>query len=260
MSSDVSADVSALGTASAGSGGGAGRTVDEPMIVVDGVAKRFGGTVAIERATFTVNRGEFAVLIGPSGSGKSTLLHLIAALDRTDTGRITVDGSEVSAGRGHLNRFRRQEIGLVFQLHNLIPRLTARQNVELAMFGTHVPRKERRARAAELLESVGLGAKLGFRPPEMSGGERQRVAVARALANRPSVLLADEPTGSLDDVSTEVIIKVFEALVHEHGTTILAVSHDSRLTSRADRTILVAGGVADDVVNIEGLTPNPPPS
>jgi putative ABC transport system ATP-binding protein len=211
-------------------------------IEVRDLTKRFGGTVALDHVTFDVPTGEFAVVVGPSGSGKSTLLQLIAALERPTSGEIVVGGHRLDRHARGLNHFRRLEVGLVFQLHNLIPRITARQNVELAMFGTHRGHRERARRATELLDLVGLAGKERRKPPAMSGGERQRVAIARALANEPAVLLADEPTSGLDDVAAGQVIDVFARLREDRSVTVLAVSHDTRLNSRADRIIKLVDG------------------
>jgi putative ABC transport system ATP-binding protein len=185
--------------------------------------------------------GEFAVLVGPSGSGKSTVLHLLAALEPPDAGSIVVGGHSLVRRTTNLSRYRRQDVGIIFQLHNLIPRLTARENIEAAMFGTHRSRRQRVERATVLLEQLGLADRAEENPPTMSGGERQRVAVARALANDPQVLLADEPTGSLDEVSADLVLHLFAELV-DAGGTVLAVSHDERLNQRADRLITVLDG------------------
>ncbi len=208
-------------------------------IVVDHVERRFGSTLALADTSLRVEAGEFVVLRGPSGCGKSTLLHCIAALDTPTAGTIEVAGRNIAHHRSQLSRFRRDEIGIVFQLHNLVPRLSALQNVQLPMFGTHLGRRQRVVRAEELLEQVGLTATMGHAPPEMSGGERQRVAIARALANHPSVLLADEPTGSLDDDSAALVLALLQKFRDESGMTILAVSHDARLDRAADRIVTV---------------------
>jgi putative ABC transport system ATP-binding protein len=222
------------------------RTDSANAIEVRDVTKRFGGTVALDHVTFDVPTGEFAVVVGPSGSGKSTLLQLIAALERPTSGEIVVSGHRLDRHARGLNHFRRLEVGLVFQLHSLIPRITARQNVELAMFGTHRGHRERARRAIELLDLVGLAGKERRKPPAMSGGERQRVAIARALANEPAVLLADEPTSGLDDVAAGQVIDVFTRLRGDRSVTVLAVSHDTRLNSRADRIIkLIDGRVSE---------------
>jgi putative ABC transport system ATP-binding protein len=216
--------------------------VDEtPAILVRGLTKRYGRTEVLHGIDLAVARGEFAVLVGPSGSGKSTVLHLLAALELADAGEVVVAGQRLTHHVGHLNHFRRDQVGIVFQLHNLIPRLTARENVEAAMFSTHRGHRRRTARATELLEQLDLADRADEHPATMSGGERQRVAVARALANDPAVLLADEPTGSLDEDSAAIVLAMFAERVAA-GTTVLAVSHDDRLNQRADRLIEVVDG------------------
>jgi putative ABC transport system ATP-binding protein len=218
-------------------------------IDVQGLGKEFGGARVLDGVDLEVVPGELVCVSGPSGSGKSTLLHLLAALERPDTGRMRVAGHDPCARRS-ATRYRRSTVGIVFQLHNLIPNLTARENVEIAMFGTGLHRRARRARADELLEAVGLASVADQRPPTLSGGERQRVAIARALANDPDVLLADEPTGSLDDESASIVIALLRGLV-ARGKTVLAVTHDSRLSSRADRVLRLSGG------RIQGVGPSP---
>lgn len=208
----------------------------EPAIVVRDVSKRYGRTIALRHVDLEVGSGEFAVLSGPSGAGKSTLLNLLAALERPDSGTISIGGRTLGSHARHLNHLRRVEVGIVFQLHNLVPRLTARENIEVAMFGTHRRARERADRATELLARLDLGDRATDRPPTLSGGERQRVAIARALANNPSIVLADEPTGSLDDASADLVLDLF-AEVRAAGATILAVSHDARLDARADRIV-----------------------
>jgi ABC-type lipoprotein export system ATPase subunit len=234
---------------------------DDHVIVVSGVTKRFGPTLVLDGADLTVDRGEFVALTGPSGAGKSTLLHLLAALDSQDAGTVVVNGTPV--GR-HITRnssgYRREQVGMIFQLHNLIPRLTARQNIEMAMFGSRLSRRERIARADELLAAVGLGGKGGALPPKMSGGERQRVAIARGLANRPPVILADEPTGNLDDESADIVHALLRKLVDEEGVAVLAVSHDVRLNRVADRLVRLDKGritpwSGGPVVPVEDLSP-----
>jgi putative ABC transport system ATP-binding protein len=216
--------------------------VDEtPPFLVRGLTKRYGRTEVLHGIDLAVARGEFAVLVGPSGSGKSTVLHLLAALEPADAGEVVGAGQRLTHHVGHLNHFRRDQVGIVFQLHNLIPRLTARENVEAAMFSTHRGHRRRTARATELLEQLDLADRADEHPATMSGGERQRVAVARALANDPAVLLADEPTGSLDEDSAAIVLAMFAERVAA-GTTVLAVSHDDRLNQRADRLIEVVDG------------------
>ncbi len=213
-----------------------------PALRLDGVVKHFGRRCVLDHADLVVAPGEFVAVVGPSGAGKSTTLHLVAALDVPDEGTITVFGEPVGHHH-HQSRYRRETVGMIFQLHNLITRMTALQNVEIAMFGTGLSRRQRVDRAEELLNELGLGELLHSRPPMMSGGERQRVAIARALANHPRLVLADEPTGNLDDESTDVARAVLRRLVDEEGVTVLAVSHDARLNASADRLVRLDQGV-----------------
>ena len=213
---------------------------------IEDVVKSFRGGrgVVLDHLSLRVEPGELVVLVGPSGSGKSTTLHLIAALDRPGSGRIRVHGREVTHRR-RLDRYRREEIGMIFQLHNLLPHLDAQQNVEVVMLGGKLHRRQRRARAKSLLATVRLDGREHVRPPELSGGERQRIAVARAFANDPALVLADEPTGSLDDDNAAVVIGLLRECC-EKGGAALAVSHDPRLTSAATRVLnLVSGRIRD---------------
>ena len=214
---------------------------DGTAISAKEVTKRYGRVAVLNGIDLQVTRGEFAVLTGPSGSGKSTLLHLVGALEPPDSGELVVAGHRLGHHSLHLSRFRRNDVGIIFQLHNLIPRLTARENVEAAMFGTGRGHRQRVARATELLERLDLVDRASDRPATMSGGERQRIAVARALANEPKIVLADEPTGSLDDDSADLVLELFAELVAT-GITVLAVSHDDRLNQRADRLIPIVDG------------------
>jgi putative ABC transport system ATP-binding protein len=205
-----------------------------------------GRGVVLDRLTFAVADGEFVVLEGPSGSGKSTTIHLAGALDRPDSGHIRVHGHELTRHRRHLDRYRREEVGIIFQLHNLLPHLDAQQNVEVVLIGGKLHRSQRHERARSLLAQVHLEAQAPVRPPELSGGERQRIAVARALANDPKLLLADEPTGSLDDETAAAVIHLLRACCAAGGS-VLAVSHDPRLTTAADRVLpLVDGRIVPD--------------
>jgi putative ABC transport system ATP-binding protein len=205
-----------------------------------------GRGVVLDCVTFAVADGEFVVLEGPSGSGKSTTIHLAGALDRPDSGHIRVHGRELTRHRRHLDRYRREEVGIIFQLHNLLPHLDAQQNVEVVLIGGKLHRNQRHERARSLLAQVHLEVQTAVRPPELSGGERQRIAVARALANDPKLLLADEPTGSLDDETAAAVIDLLRGCCTTGGS-VLAVSHDPRLTTAADRVLqLVDGRIVPD--------------
>lgn len=185
---------------------------------------------ALENVSLDVGAGRFVAVVGASGSGKSTLLNLLGGLDTPTGGTIEVDGALISSlDREALARYRRHGAGMIFQSFNLIPSRTALENVELPLIFSGVERKERRSRAAELLEKVGLGARAGHRPPELSGGEQQRVAVARALANGPRLLLADEPTGNLDSRTAREIVGLLAELNRLRDLTVVMVSHEEGL-------------------------------
>jgi len=212
-------------------------------IVLDGVRKSFEGgrVVALRDVSLRVEPGELVALTGASGSGKSTLLNLIGLLDRPDAGTITVGGQRLDEIHDP-GEYRTTTIGFVFQSHNLLPTLTASENVEIAMFGRRT-RRDRVERAQELLGEVGLGHRARARPMVLSGGERQRVAIARALANEPRLLLADEPTGSLDTTTGEHILELLETVRSRHGMTILLVTNDDGVAARADRMLRLRDGL-----------------
>jgi putative ABC transport system ATP-binding protein len=210
--------------------------------VIDVVKSFDGGIVrALDGASMEVRQGEFVAVTGPSGCGKSTLLHLIAALDSPTSGSIIVNGRDLNSS-GNLDRYRRNEIGLVFQLHHLLPHLTALQNVEIAMFSNGKRHREQRARAMELLAAVGLSTKERTVPPKLSGGERQRLAIARALANNPPILLADEPTGSLDTAAVENLLALLQRIRQDQGLTLLLVTHDAHAAEAANRIVHMRDG------------------
>jgi putative ABC transport system ATP-binding protein len=211
-------------------------------VVVDRIAKAFesGSLRALDEVSLRVEPGELVALTGPSGSGKSTLLNLIGALDQADGGTIEVDGRELDGLDA--TEYRAATVGFVFQFHNLIPVLTAAENVQVAMLGRGLRRAEREARSADLLAEVGLAARARAYPPTLSGGERQRVAIARALANDPRLLLADEPTGALDSETGDQIVSLLQRLRETRGMTILLVTNDPTVAERADRVLELRDG------------------
>jgi putative ABC transport system ATP-binding protein len=212
-------------------------------VVVEHVAKAFedGRIVALEDASFRVAPGELVALTGPSGSGKSTLLNLIGALDRPDRGSIVVDGRRLER-LDDPAAYRADVVGFVFQFHNLIPTLSALENVQIPMVGRSTARADRVARAGSLLAEVGLARRVNARPSVLSGGERQRVALARALANEPRLLLADEPTGSLDSETGAQVLRLLRRIRDEHGMTILLVTNDGNVAAESERILRVFDG------------------
>ena len=200
-----------------------------------------GKIKALNGINLTIEDGEFVSIIGPSGSGKSTLLNMIGALDVPDSGLIEVAGQNLLESK-KLNKFRAEKIGFVFQLHNLIPNLSVRENIEIPMYTQGLKSKEMKAKALELLDIVGLKDKADLRPSKLSGGERQRVAIARSLANNPSIILADEPTGSLDSKTSTNILRQLIKLHEEENVTLIIVTHDMDVAKLADRVVEVLDG------------------
>jgi ABC-type lipoprotein export system ATPase subunit len=210
-------------------------------VSADSVSRAYGSAEVLHDISFVIRPGELVALIGPSGSGKTTLLQLIGSLDRPTAGTILVDQVNV----GNLRRparFRRDIVGFVFQLHYLLPVLSTLQNVELPMAAAHVPRRERHLRASALLDEVGLRERARDLPADLSGGERQRVAIARALANEPRLLLADEPTGSLDTSASRQIWRLLSDVRSRRGTTVIIASHDPTFDEHADRSLHLVDG------------------
>jgi len=227
-----------------------------PVIALRGVTRLYPGRViALSGVDLTVDAGEMVAVTGPSGCGKSTLLHLLAGIDSPTSGTVMVAGNDLAHLRDP-SRYRREEVGLVFQFHNLLPQLSAAANVELPMFGTGRSAAERSARASELLDAVDLGGCEHRLPTELSGGERQRVAIARALANQPKILLADEPTGSLDSVSTKRFLDLLGRLNGE-GTTVVMVTHDAGVAAQAHREIRMRDGAVVDDTTARVVAPSP---
>ncbi|HEY0558519.1 MAG TPA: ABC transporter ATP-binding protein [Thermoanaerobaculia bacterium] len=201
---------------------------------------------ALRGIDLTIEQGEFVALIGPSGSGKSTLMAILGCLDLPSGGTYSLDGRRVDGlGGADLAAIRNEKIGFVFQQYNLLPKATIVRNIELPMLYAGVPRKERRQRALELLARVGIPDKAGALPGELSGGQRQRVSIARALANRPALLLADEPTGALDTRTGEEVLGLFREL-HEQGNTVVLVTHDPGIAARAERRVTLCDGLVLD--------------
>lgn len=195
---------------------------------------------ALHDFSIEIRKGEFVVLAGPSGSGKTTLLNLIAALDQPDDGEIIVSGTDLSKlSLAAAASFRAKYVGIVFQTYNLLPQLTALQNVLLPMIARRQPDERR---ALDLLDCVGLGARSRHLPSQLSGGEQQRVAIARALANHPALVLADEPTGNLDDASGRLVLNMLHDSCRERGTTLLLATHDRQAREVADKVVLLRSG------------------
>lgn len=195
---------------------------------------------ALDGVTLSVEAGEFLAVMGPSGSGKSTLLNVLGTLDRPTSGKVLVNGQDLSTLRD-VDRFRARTVGFMFQLHNLLPTLTARENVEIPMMG-FLDARARRKRAEELLALVGLADRLNHLPGELSGGQRQRVAVARALANQPPLVLADEPTGSLDTAAGQELMHLLKELNQSQGVTFVIVTHDPSVARQTQRVLVMEDG------------------
>ena len=200
-----------------------------------------GKIKALNGINLTIKEGEFVSIIGPSGSGKSTLLNMLGALDIPDSGVINVAGKDLKSDK-KLNKFRAEQIGFIFQLHNLIPNINVRENIEIPMYTQKLSSSKMKERALKLLEDVGLYDKADILPNKLSGGERQRVAIARALANNPSIILADEPTGSLDSNTSNKILKLLINLHKDKKATLIIVTHDMDVAKLADRYIEVLDG------------------
>ena len=209
---------------------------------------------ALDGVNMAIRQGEMVAVMGPSGSGKSTLLNMLGGLDRPTSGQVIIDGQDLATIRS-LDLFRAQTVGFVFQLHNLLPTLTALENVEVPMRGQPIGRRARRERARELLTLVGLADRMNHLPSQLSGGQRQRVAIARALANRPRLILADEPTGNLDTAAGEELMNLLADLNLSQRTTIIVVTHDRRVARATGRILTMRDGrISDDHAVTDPLT------
>lgn len=222
--------------------------VQEHVISLNGIVKRFyigkpNELEILHGINLEVERGEFVSIVGESGSGKSTLMNIIGALDRPTEGEYRLQGKNIGEEKDReLSSIRNEEIGFVFQTYNLIPRTTALENVELPMLYGKMKKTERRERARELLELVGMKERMLHKPEELSGGQKQRTAIARAMANDPSIILADEPTGALDSETSRRIMDIFHRLHREQGKTIVLITHSTELAQETDRVVKISDG------------------
>ena len=226
-----------------------------PYVVLENVAKTYdteGVMVnALHDVSFTIGLGEVCVIVGQSGAGKTTLLNILGGMDTLSSGKVFLGEDEISAyNKRQLTRYRREDVGFVFQFYNLIPNLTALENVEMATELSKAPFS-----AKQVLEDVGLGERIANFPAQLSGGEQQRVAIARALAKNPKLLLCDEPTGALDDTTGKQVLKILQDLSREKGMTVVIITHNSALTEMADRVVKVKSGTVSSVRINETVKP-----
>ena len=224
------------------------------MIDVKHIRKSFGSLEVLKDIDLTIQKGEIVSIVGPSGAGKTTLLQIIGTLDRPDTGSVIIDGIDTTTlSQKKLSDFRNRHIGFVFQFHQLLPESTAIENIMIPAYIAGVNTKEARRRAEELLQFMGLSDRAKHKPNELSGGEKQRVAVARALINNPDVILADEPSGSLDSKNKQELHQLFFDLRDKYGQTFVIVTHDEGLASITDRTIHMRDGILEHLETLENL-------
>lgn len=213
------------------------------MIELDNITRSFGSLQVLKGINLNIERGEVVSITGPSGAGKTTLLQIMGSLDKPDSGRVIYDGQDITRmNEKEISAFRNRHIGFVFQFHQLLPEFTALENITIPMLIAGQGMRQANARAKELLELLGLADRAEHKPAELSGGEKQRIAVARALANQPDVILADEPSGSLDTKNKEELHKLFFSLRDQLGQTFVIVTHDESLAAMTDRTIRLLDG------------------
>ncbi len=227
----------------------------EDYVKLEKVSKIYGSKevkiIAVDEISFQIAKGEFVVIVGPSGAGKTTVLNILGGMDTATSGDVWVDGNNVAKyNNRQLTGYRREDIGFVFQFYNLVPNLTALENVELALQICKEPLDAR-----TVLEEVGLGDRLGNFPAQLSGGEQQRVSIARALAKNPKLLLCDEPTGALDYRTGKAILKLLQDMCREKGMTVIVITHNSALTPMADRVIRIKNGKVSSMTENEHPTP-----
>ncbi|MCQ2066826.1 MAG: ABC transporter ATP-binding protein [Bacteroidaceae bacterium] len=217
------------------------------MIKLEGITKSFGELKVLKGINLEIENGEIVSIVGPSGAGKTTLLQIMGSLDKPDSGRVTYNGTDIfSLGEKKLAAFRAGHIGFVFQFHQLLPEFTALENIMIPSLIAGNARSTAEARASELLKMMGLSERSSHKPSQLSGGEKQRIAVARALVNEPDVILADEPSGSLDSHSKEELHKLFFSLRDKLGQTFVIITHDEGLAGLTDRTVQIRDGILSE--------------
>lgn len=221
------------------------------MLVANNLIKKYSNITVVNNVSLSINKGEIVSVIGPSGAGKTTLLHLLGSLDRPDSGKVTIDNTDLFGLPGKKQSlFRNRNIGFVFQFHHLLPEFSAVENVAIPLWIGGKGKKEGLAQAAEILGTVGLGQRLENKPSELSGGEQQRVAIARALVNKPSIVMADEPTGNLDSANAQHIHELFLELREKLNQTFIMITHNETMAEMTDRTLIMRDGqIVEERIN-----------